>query len=100
VPVDLRIVRAERVERNAAHELQFGVTERRHRRGSSGAVDHRQFADHGARAEDREDAFAAGRRQYAGLQQSIVDPVASVTDVAGKEQRLVGAKRHRPGLCE
>jgi hypothetical protein len=49
---------------------------------------------------NREDALTAFRREYAGLEQAILDPVAGVTGISGQEQHLVGDERYAARLLE
>src|SRR5262249_46734659 len=58
-------------------------------------VDHRQFADDGARAEDGEDAVFTGRRSDTDSKHSPSEPVAAVSRVAALEQHLAPAQAYR-----
>ena len=100
MPVDLRVLVGEGLERRAADEGQFGIAHRRDRRRARQAVDGRKLADDGARPDDRQNPLGARRRDHADLEQALLDAVAAVARIAGEEQHLVGGELDRLGIGE
>src|SRR3984957_550159 len=83
------------LECGAADEAQLRITHGDHRGRTRQAVDNRQFADDGGGAEKGQNSLVAGARQHGDLEQSRLDAIAAVADIAGHEQRLVGGELYR-----
>ena len=60
-----------------------------------GRVIAESFANNGARAKERQDAFHAGARHHRDFDQTIFHPIATVPGIASQKQVLVCSEPNR-----
>src|SRR4029077_9427133 len=84
----------------AADEAQFAIFDREYRRRPRQPIDHSELTDDRAGTEDGQNPLVALRRGYHNLEQTLLEPVATIARVSCNEQRFTGLKVTRRGVAK
>src|SRR5262245_3917974 len=94
--IDFWVLSGKVLEGNLANKVELGVGHGSDRRGSRQPIDHGEVADDRTRTEKRNYPLVTLRRCQADLEQTLIEPIATVALIALMKKRRAGLKATRP----